>query len=119
MTSDNKGKDETPALLHKGAERGSNPSKTEQVQHGPQEIGRYRLHFDIEKAKQPPNWANVSDFGKICRECLRWPEHNAKCPRHLKNTHMYATEEEIGKRAKDIDSTIMGRLVKKKNDGSN
>ena len=52
MAPNNPGNSKAATILHTGAERGSNPSKTEQVQHGTQEIGAYRLHFDMEKVKQ-------------------------------------------------------------------
>ena len=59
-------------------------------------------------------WASLSDFPKICSRCLEWPEHNQKCPRHQDNQHRYTTDDEITKRAQDIDAIILGRFAKQK-----
>ena len=55
-------------------------------------------------------WANKEDFPQICSKCLKWPSHDPKCSKHQDNLHRYATPEEIGKRAMDIDQIILGRF---------
>jgi hypothetical protein len=127
MTSKNQGNDKSSTILPTGAERGSNPSKTEQVQHGSPKIGAYRLHFDTEKVKQPLNKIEGTSITEIFSadkyeieskwmdgKRVMWPEHGTKCPKHPSNSHRYTTAAEISKRAKDTNAIIMGRFVKLK-----
>ena len=72
------------------------------------------LPFRDEASDTTLKWASLSDFPKICSRCLEWPEHNQKCPRHQDNQHRYTTDEEITKRAQDIDAITLGRFVKQK-----